>query len=296
MLNNRTQNMLAMAIVMGGGNAGDVIDAIASTTHGEVTELPWCKAGTEEAKLLYSFGFRYVGEPTAKTFMPQVTSPPGWTIKPTDHWLYKRLCDPAGYARFELMIHHQDRDASVHVLPRYRVGSWSACYYYKAPSNPCIRDSNTNLVWLGTTSDTEETAQEILKSSTANLTEEELWTQDHVFPASPVDFTQLKRYPLWSACYRVGSDSIADSDTTYIQTTSDEEAIKLAEKRTEGSLLGYDWSYALRDPAGKEIWKKDKRQPRRLTRQDGMSYMTPDGPIWSNGWPDEDRRIMKRKR
>ncbi len=148
------------AMIGGGACAVETMQRLGSDTHGprpNTLMLPRCDSEATLA-ITQAWGFvwpkdtplRYERRLAGRhELLLPVETPPAWTTKSTGHWLYKKLVDPQGQVRAELMIHFQDQDARLTLERKYQAGSWQANYDEALPAWPVIRDSSDNILWTG---------------------------------------------------------------------------------------------------------------------------------------------------
>lgn len=223
-----------------------------------------------------------------------VTVPAGWTIKSTDHWLYKNLIDPAGQVRASLMLHTQDHDSCLSLVHKYRVTHWQKKYSDEEPIWPVIQDSNHNIVWIGPKIEADpgyrdrmekfwkdrhagktpgkkepqspmdrahEDGRLRLRMWDINPADPKWFEQGFEFP--PLDDTRpkVKAYQLYTEFRHRPNDHYAcDQGSSELLAADDKEAIaevELTKKR--GS--GYHRKWRLYASDGKEIWRGEDARP-----------------------------------
>lgn len=117
-------------------------------------EIPYPGKGAggegHDKAIMEQWGFDFTGiAPTDRRDLTRpVPCPPGWSIKSTEHWLYKDLLDPQGQVRAQLMLHYQDRDSWISLRQKY----CASAYYRENGATevfPTIKDSNGKIVWVG---------------------------------------------------------------------------------------------------------------------------------------------------
>lgn len=262
-------NRLVLATAILGGDAGSGFDAVGRMVEGggKLLSLPTLNASregdVEVFNQLKELGFSPKYNTEKYAFLYECPAPDGWTIEGTDHWLYKRLCDPQGQARFELMIHFQDRDSWIRSLPKYIAGTWQKSYMGGEPEHACVRDSNGKLVWLGKVHQAgqkERTGAEVLAEALKGYEGDDLFKAQVTFPEWEYDPSVLKDYRVYTEYYNSADSHYAsDQGSTSFKEVDDVTAIAIVEKKHKSNRFGYLIRTVLYGPEGKEIFSCDDR-------------------------------------
>lgn len=207
----------------------------------------------------YKFSHDNRGNRRSQDLVLPVFAPDGWSIRSTDHYLYKELVDNRGRVRAYMMIHVQDGDSWVQLVEAYKVTTWYKNYGDGGGEWHCIKDSSGNMVWCGDEKVTESEARSIL---TSRFTQKDL-TADEVFDAAvewPVwGFTppDLLRYQLSTNYHDVISGDYRDGGSESLMASDDEDAVKIAQARFDSGRSrssGYQRRYSLRGQKGESLW------------------------------------------
>lgn len=157
------KNTAEIAVLMGmiGGPAA----AIASLENSNRTELlasgtnvrlpmPTGSSADAEQAILKEWGVDY-GLPDerstrrGKALFHHATIPAGWSIKPTDHYLYSHLHDNNGLVRAQ-MYHAQDSDSWISLRRRFNYGTYRDSWTDRdALEFPAIYDEAKTIYWRG---------------------------------------------------------------------------------------------------------------------------------------------------
>ena len=238
--------------------------------------------------------------PRSRDLTIPVTVPNGWSLKATDHYLYKNLLDPKGQVRGTLMIHTQDHDSWLGLVEKYRVSYWQKAFKDTEPYWPVIEDSNGKVLWVGTKVDAEPDYHTRMKqfwkdhhagknpgevepkspmTKATDLASLQLREWD-INPADPKWFDQGFDFPplndtrpvvqkyRFNTEYRHRPDDqyAADSGSSELLAADDAEAIaEMEAKRKQGSSYHCNWR--LFDPKGKEIWRGESPRPKPKNRE-----------------------------
>jgi hypothetical protein len=128
-------------------------DVVGGAAGGFLQLPPARDKETMEATLKWGFVWEnpamYESNSRRRELTSKVAVPAGWRVESTDHWLYKKLMDPQGRNRAQLMIHHQDGDSWLSLERPYRGTSWSANHGDDEFSWPVVMDSNGTVLWVG---------------------------------------------------------------------------------------------------------------------------------------------------
>jgi len=231
----------------------------------------------------------------------RVPCPPGWSVRQTNHHLYKDLVDSLGQVRASIMLHYQDHDSWITVERKYR-----PCVYQRVHGGgqlyPVIMDSSRNTLWVGTPLEdtTEEyrkqhtewckhsrsvydkegpqahtewesknpspvspydTARSIAEKKLEELIPGSSGYQEFIFPPSDGSIPNYIAYSLHTTYYHQNG-SYADSGSSIVEALDEGEAIKIAEEGLKKSSFGFHIKMAL-SKDGKSVWEGEagKKRP-----------------------------------
>jgi len=157
MITDQIAGHIALMGIVGGQECAmrafeNLNNAICQTST-ETLDIPIPKAvgsGAEMHEALLRWGFQIADiAPTGRRKLTErVRCPSGWSIKPTNHYLYKNLIDPAGQVRATIMLHYQDQDSYISLERKYRASSYRR-EDEATQTFPIIKDSNGEVCWVG---------------------------------------------------------------------------------------------------------------------------------------------------
>lgn len=236
----------------------------------------------------------YMSRSRSREMTRRVSVPGQWKITPTDHYMYKKLQDPSGQVRAQLMVCYQDSDAWMSVEPKYKATWWQKNYSEAEPAWPVIKDSNGNVLWVGeaappimnyraeldrfyeerragsnigkmeparSTDVAAQKAQQQLQEWNVDPNDQKWFDEGFTFPPMNDTRPAVKTYRFHSEYRHSAVGHVVDSGSCEMLASDDEEAIKLAESKATG-LGNYHIKWRLYDADSNELWRKETEQPK----------------------------------
>jgi hypothetical protein len=261
--------LVVMSGILGGPQAAQaVIESAGNRICGrDNLLLPPCEKDVMDR--LKSWGFEFpanycnvrIGYRREGTMEFLVKAPAGWSVKPTDHYLYKSLCDDKGRARCMIMYHYHEGDSWLALIPRFAKSKWRKNWTGEHPEYFSIIDSDNNTVWCGESeSERDSVFEKVINGVDLKSA---AWDCEFSWPESPYKIPELKGYSLTINYHHRSSGNYADGGTTNFGAENDEEAIKDAKISVKSCSQGYILKGQLRDSKGNILWSFDTTPVRR---------------------------------
>lgn len=265
-----------------GGPGG--LDAVTRRGHAQMQHserLPAKGLGEDGGREILSRAGVVFGkiDPRNKLFV-EATLPTGWSIKPTDHYMYSTLRDQNDLVRAQIMYKATDNDAWISCRRRFSPSAHRDDYSDdKSPYIPVIEDSNNRQVWrgkaVGRKPGDHDKAVEIARrkiDEVAPLWEslDAYWLETPAFPEheTPVDTRQV--YVLWVA-FEQGGHPVDSGEHCRVKAVDDKEGVAKLQDALRHAKSHYDVRWSIL--CGDRVVDKGTFFQRKLSYNDYPSYM-----------------------